>query len=483
MKAPVSPFICLFLPLLALFAGCAVGPGYQTPEVDTELGFTPRTGTVDLASVSWWKQFEDPVLTWLITDTLEHNLQLEAARHRWAKSLAMLDQAEGARSVKVDLETSLMRQERSENGMFPVMEGMPGFPGRTETLAHGGLQLAWEADLFGRTDAQVEVAEQGTLMSALGVQDGWRLVLSETGRNYLLFRTYAAQVVFLDQQITSASELLAMDDRRLSLGVVPKAKVDAHRVLLKRLQSRLPALKHQQEGALIRLSVLTTLDLETLRNRMQALSSLDADESNEILRRRDTLGNVSIDTDHLLSRPDLRIARARLDQSIARHKLAVSNLYPRIVLVGGLGLESIDSGELLTAASRFWSLGPALSLPVFHGGQLRAQVEVELEEVKTRVVEFRAAYLNAIAEVQTALHQYLMSQESASAHGELLNALQQQYATVKIQNQAGVVSHSEVLQAEMELISAQIEGIEKQAATHLSLINLCQAVGGSWGEV
>ena len=460
--------------ILSLFAGCAVGPGYEVTETDTQLGFETRSGNLDIASVQWWQQFDDPVLQSLLESALENNLQLDVARHRWAKSLLMVNQMGASRKPRVDLDVSLMTQERSENGMFPVVEGFPGFPDRTETLAHGGLQLAWELDLYGRIGAQVEVAEQGALMAELGLKDGWRLILSETGRNYLQYVTYAEQITFLETQIESGQKILSMDERRLEFGAVPQSKVDADRVLVKRLQSALPGLQHQREAALIRLSVLTTLDVENLRVRL-AQAHVTGENGNP-------LSDVTIDTDHLLTRPDLRLARASLDQSLARHKIAVSNLYPCIVLLGGLGLESIESGELLSAASRFWNLGPAVSLPVFNGGQLRSQVEVELEEVKVRVSEFRAVYLNAVAEVQMALHQYQTAFNSMEVYEELLDSLEQQYETVKIQNQAGLVSYSELLQAEMELITAKSEWIQKKAAIRIGLINLCQAVGGSWGD-
>jgi len=462
--------------LTGIMAGCAVGPGYKAHEISPELGVELHEGNLDVASVKWWNQFEDPVLTHLIAFTKEHNPQLDAARHRWAQSILMAEQAGAKRKPGLDANLSVSRQERSENGMFPVVDDFPGFPDRTETLAHGGLQLSWEIDLFGRLSGQAAVAEKGALMASVKLEDTWRLLLSEVGRRYFRYMGLREQLHYLHQQIDFAQEILSMDEKRLKLGVVPQSRVDADRVMLARLEVMVPDIEFAMQGNLIQLSVMTTMEAEQLRVLFAEASMPETDVATQ-------MSGVRVDTRYLLDRPDIRIARVRFEQGLDQRKVAVSNLYPRLVLFGGVGFESIRSGDLLQAASRFWNLGPAMTVPLFHAGQLRRQVAIEDEELMVRLSDFKSVYLKAVGEVQVSLNELQAAMKTDRAQLTLLDSLEDQYHSVKIQNEVGLVSDSELMQAEMALISAKADAIGKRTAIRLAMVNLCQAVGGSWDHV
>ena len=471
MKNYLVKSLLFFVPAI-LFVGCAVGPHYETADINTELGFTPRTGDLDLSTLSWWEQFDDSALTDLIRVALENNQSLVAAQARWAESLAMVKQASGAKQPRLDASVSVARQGRSENGLVPVIEGSSDFPGRTETLVSGGLQLSWEVDLFGRINSQTEAVKKGALVAQLGIEDGRRLVLAATGRNYLQYVAYTRQVELLQRQIEQLSGIIEIDRYRYQVGSVPKSTVDADQIQLQQLKSRLPDLKVARESALLRLSVLTTLDAEQLRNR------IDTEESTDFSTA--PFEGTTIDSDHLLNRPDLRMARARLDQSIAQRHVAVANLYPRFTLVGGLGQESIDTGNLLDAASRFWKLGPSLTLPILNGGQLRSEVEVQQEEVKARLAEFRGSYLNALAESQNALNRYVQSFENLSAVQQQVEATKEQDRAMENRYETGVISKDQLYASHLGVVSMQSEWINSKVRNAVALIDLCEAVGGSW---
>ena len=461
--------------LACVMAGCAVGPGYEAPDFSNELGVELHEGNLDISSVQWWTQFADETLVQLICYSREHNPQLEAAEHRWAQSLLVAEQAGALRKPGLDATLSVTRQERSENGMFPVVDGLAGFPDRTETLAHGGLQLSWEVDLFGRLAGQVDVAEKGALMAAVSIEDTWRLLLSEVGRRYFQYMGLRAQLGFLEQQIAYSQEILAMDEKRLTLGAVPRSRVDADRVMLARLEALMPDLEHAMQLNLIQMSVLSTMDMEPLRELLALNKGKVTDTT-----LGDRFEGLSVDSQYLLDRPDVRIARLRFEQGLSQRKIAVGNLYPRLVLLGGLGLESIHSGELLDASSRFWNLGPAMTIPLFHAGQLKRQVDIENEEMMARLSEFEMVFRKAVGEVQVALSQLQSAMKAARSQGALVKSLEDQYRTVTVQYDNGLVADSERLQAEMELISAKADAIAKDANIRVSLVDLCQSVGGTW---
>jgi len=451
-----------------------VGPGYEVEAPETQIGVAIHPGNMDMASLKWWERFQQPVLNELIRTAQAQNPRLEAARKRWTESLLMAKQAAGGRMPRLDLSASAVRQERSKNGLVPVIKGNPAFPDRTETLINGGLQLSWELDLFGRITSQVDVAEQGAVMAGLGVEDGWRLIFSEIGRNFEQYHILQNQIRLLDEQIAIAESMLAMDDRRHELGAVPIARVDSDRVYLKRLEAGKPQIEHMRELAVIRLSVLSSMDLELLRKKLSSAQNL------EYLAV--PFENAEIDTRNLLNRPDVRIARARVDQSLARYQVAVTQLYPRIVLVAGLGLESIESADLFQAASRFWKLGPSLTLPLLNGGQLRSQVKIQAEEVDAVMADFRAVFETAVAEAQGSLDAYDTALRSFNAQNELVESLQRQLKTSECELEAGIISESELMRTRMEWVSTKSELLQNAGSVRIALINLCQAVGGGWSE-
>jgi outer membrane protein, multidrug efflux system len=462
----------LFVASITLLASCAVGPRHEIPEADTELGFVPRKGDLDLSTLNWWEQFGDPTLNDLIKTALQNNQDLAAARSRWAKSLAMVKQAGGAKQPRLDASTSVIRQERSENGLVPVIAGNPAFPGRTETLFSGGLQLSWEMDLFGRIDSQTEAVEKGALVAELGIADGQRLVLAATGRNYLQYIAYTRQIELIQEQIGQLSKILEIDQYRHQIGTVPKDTVDADKVQLQKITAGLPELQAARESVLLCLAVLTALDAEEIRARFDASTPTDFATT--------PFEGASIDSDHLLNRPDLRIARTRLDQSIAQHHVAVANLYPRFTLIGALGQESIDAGDLLDAASRFWKLGPSFTLPILNGGQLRAEVEVQQEEVRVRLAEFKGAYFNALAESQNALNRYIQSFRNLEALRQQVQATEARKRTMEARFTTGVVSRDQLYASQIAVAGVQSEWITSKVRNAIALIDLCEAVGGAW---
>jgi outer membrane protein TolC len=156
----------------------------------------------------------------------------------------------------------------------------------------------------------------------------------------------------------------------------------------------------------------------------------------------------------------------------------VADQYPRFSLVGTGGWTSIQSGNLLTNASRMWSIGPQVHLPLFQSGRLRSQVKANEAAYEVASATYRKAVLSAMADVEVALTRLARSEErrqqleGAAAHQEKLVAL------TELQLKTGEVSKLALLESRRSLISQEDQALQAHSQSLSALVALCKALGG-----
>jgi multidrug efflux system outer membrane protein len=181
-------------------------------------------------------------------------------------------------------------------------------------------------------------------------------------------------------------------------------------------------------------------------------------------------------------RPDIATAERTLASRNAQIGVAQAAYFPAISLTAQGGYLSASADKLFTGASRVWSFGPSVSLPLFTGGRTGAEVKQARAAYDEAVANYRQAVLTAVREVEDSLTQIRRREEQANAVDRTVESARRQLALAKARYEAGANTYLPVSDAERtlrqkEVLQAQLLG-ERYAAT----VRLIKALGGGWGR-
>ncbi len=189
---------------------------------------------------------------------------------------------------------------------------------------------------------------------------------------------------------------------------------------------------------------------------------------------------VGLPMDTIRRRPDITAAEAALAAQTARIGVATAELYPTLRITGQIGLQSGNTVNLFTAARRFFSIGPSLVIPLFEGGRLCAQMQLEEARQQTAAVAWRRTVLDTLHEVENALAAYYGDQGHRAALQRQARAAQSAAALARQRFTAGLGIFLEVLDAERTRLNAQLALAESAALVSTHLIAVYKALGSEW---
>jgi outer membrane protein TolC len=173
-------------------------------------------------------------------------------------------------------------------------------------------------------------------------------------------------------------------------------------------------------------------------------------------------------------------AERELAAQTARIGAAEAERFPKLTISGTFGIESGSLGDLLTTPLRLASLGPSLSLPIWNGGDLRADVEIETELQKQALLAYRETVLSALEEVENALFAMAKDQEKLVMRKAAVDSARSAAHLAEIQYANGLVDFNDVLDAQRSLLSFEDQLIENQGTVVADLVRLYKALGGGW---
>lgn len=472
-----SPLWCFASAVLcaATLAGCAVGPDFAEPDnALAEVDLAPRQDLQDYSRLSsagvpskWWQLFEDPILTQLQARAASGNLDLQIASERIEQSRAQLGIASSELLPSVAAGASYAREALSENGKFAAL----GAPTAATDFWRLGFTARWEIDLWGRARRLREGVE-ASLKATVYDREAARVALSaEVARAYLQLRGTQAQLDIARQNREVAERVLGLTESRERHGVGTRFETATARAQLATVRALIPELNKRRNNLLNALALLMgerprALD-EQLRDAMPlpALpASVPVGVSSELARRR----------------PDIQRAEARLHAATAAIGVAKADFYPRISLVGQLGVEAFEGSDLGNWDSRFFSIGPTVYLPIFQGGRLVQRLALSESRQKSAALAYRQTVLQAWHEVDNALDAWAEQQRE---HSELLVSYEQNKQALHAAErgyQQGASDYLTVLTAQRNLLASQTRLNVSATNGTLTVVNLYKSLGGGW---
>jgi NodT family efflux transporter outer membrane factor (OMF) lipoprotein len=450
-------------------SGCSVGPDFERP--NNPMLSVPVTNAGALkpepVPADWWKLFNDPVLTRLEARAARENLDLQASAALLDASRAQLRITDAALLPRVGVGAGYAREGLSGNGQFALL----GAPSTPYNYWQASFDASWEIDLWGHARRQGEEAV-ATVEASLQDREAMRVsTAAEVARQYLLLRGLQTRLSIVQQNLEIARHTLRLAESRQRNGVATRFDTATARSQIATTQALASQLEHERNRALSALALLLGQPPHALDKELAAAmptpgmpQRLPVGIASELARRR----------------PDILRAEARLHAATAAIGAAQADFYPRIKLLGSLGTQSFDLADLGSWASRQFTVGPTLYLPIFEGGRLKEQLALTQARQQAAAIAYRQAVLGAWHEADTAIDAY---QAELRRHAELEDAYRQNREALSVAQRAyqeGSADYLSVLVTQRDLLASQSALADSATASALSLVALYRAIAGGW---
>ena len=455
--------------LLSLMLGCrAVGPDYQAPE--NALPAAPLPQAVDGAAIdsaeasAWWGVFGDPALTALVDRALRANRTLKGGIASVREARARLGISRAGLLPEVDAAGAYRRFRNSDNA---------GAPGEGDFYT-AGFDASWELDLFGRRRRAIEAAQAEFDADVATLEQIWVSVAAATARAYTQLQTVRQRLAVSRTNLTVQADTLDLVDSRAKAGISDALAVEQARYNLERTRATIPGLLSEEEAALNALAVLTGTMPGEMDAALTAIAPIPAAAPRVVM---------GIPADLLRRRPDVRAAERRLAAQTARIGVAEADRYPTFRLTGSVGLESLEEGTFLESGSRFFGISPSVVWPVFRGGSIRANIEVQNALQEQALAAYEQTVLEAVRELRDALAAYGHEFARCEALRKAARAARDAVALAQNQYTNGLADFNGVLDAQRSLLTFEETVTLSEGAISEHLIRVYKALGGGWSAL
>ncbi len=465
------PFAC-YRPLTAFFAaavaGCtAVGPNYERPPVPIPAAYksaAPTETTTPQLGHDWWKLFNDPQLDQLETQAVKENQTIQAAMASVEQARAAAKGVKSAFFPVISFDPSVTRSHTSANN------NASGFSnsGTTSTNYLLPFDLTYEVDIWGQVRRSVEAANAQVQASQADYEVVLQTLEADLAQDYFTLHSYDAQYQTLVDTVATYQKQLDLTNLQFKAGLESEADVASAEALLDATKTQQLETARERDEEEYAIAILA--------NRAPTDFSLPPSP----LHVEPPVIPAGLPADLLRRRPDVAAAEANLAAASAQIGVAMSAYYPQLSLTGDAGFESIKSSNLLDWSSRIWSLGPSVSLPLFNGGKLAANLEQQQASYNQFLAQYRAQVLSAYQDVENSLTDLHSRADEAQAQAAAVQASQDYVRLTQLQFQQGLVDYLTVIDAFRTLLTNQLTAEQILNERLVSTVLLIKALGGGW---
>ena len=496
------------LALTAICASCKVGPDYRAPDLNPPDAYKSAPAgeptQTDLAR-DWWLLFNDPELTALIEQALAGNHDLHAAMARVTQSraaaasvkssfypvISMTPSATRSRtpgrdvSTQSDLEkaqTTLGQITSIARQISALQQGTATGATATGTTATANTTISastdnsfqvpfdfsYEIDMWGKLYKNSEAARAQYQASVFDLEVVRQTLLADLAQNYFNLRSLDAQEHIIERNLGLYREQVDLTQNKYQAGLIGETDLLQARVQVE--ATRAQQLDNRRQRTDLEHAIAILLGKAPAEFALD-IAPLDATPP---------LIPTGAPADLLRRRPDLAEAEQNLIAACADIGVAKADFFPTISLTGSAGLQSAELDDVFNWKNRAWSFGPKISIPIFKGGQLRAN----LEEAQARYDELDATYrqnvLSAFTDVESAMTDLTFRAQASDAHNNAVAAATEYLRLTQLQYDSGVVDYLNVVNAEQTLMTNELNEAQTMNERMVSTVLLIKALGGGW---
>ncbi len=455
-----------------VLAACAADPALRPQE--SMPSATDLAGRLHLAAMvpaptagaPWWTGYRDPELTRWITLGLRDSPDLRAAGARVASAQAFLAAARAAQGPNVGFGASSVSERVSGTGIFP-----PPLAGMVGTINDIDLSASFELDFFGRLSSRTDAARLSAEAGAMDREDAGVRLAGAIGHAYLeLARAQRARriAVQIETARTRTLELVrervraGLDtqvERRLAEVTVPEVRVEIARA--------------DEQIALARHSLAALAG--------QAPDAADAVEAS-LPDDAALAPPPALPLDLLARRADIAAAQRRVRAALRGVDAARADFYPNVSVLALVGLDSLTTQRLLEYNSRTWQVGPAVHLPIFDGGSLRARLRSASADTDAAIDAYNALVLQAAREVADTAGSIAAVQRQRSEQALATSNAQAAAELAETRYRAGLGNFLTVLTAQSGVLAQQRAQVDLDARAAALDVSLALALGGGYHD-
>jgi len=478
--------------LIALLAGCAVGPGFHPEPVvpaATRVGAGSRSdsarafydslaaaraadsvqpavplparsiATDSLADVAWLDILHDSTLTRLVETALRQNRDLALAEARIREYRALAGVARGPLFPNVALNGSASTNQ--------VAFGPP--PPIAYKAWRATADASWELDFWGRIRRGVQAAGADLAAQQAAEQAAALSLVSDVASGYLQLLELDQERAIAERTLASRRATLDLAQQRYARGVISELDV-------------------RQFEAQVAVPAVRLAQVEQLRAVQEHALNVLLGEAPSTIQRATSLAGAaraviapdSLPATLLARRPDVRQAERDYAAATARIGVAVAARLPTIMITGSYGSQASDAGSLFTSQTNVYQLQAGVSVPLFTGGRLVNAARAARARAEQAGARYEQTALTALREAGDALAGVRATRDQVAAQETQARALRRALELADMRYQTGVANYLEVLDAQRSLFDAELALSQAQLSQLTSAVRLYKALGGSW---
>jgi NodT family efflux transporter outer membrane factor (OMF) lipoprotein len=416
---------------------------------------------------AWWKLYGDPQLDQLIDHAVLGSPRLASAASRIAAARGMARISEAATQPTVEGGASIERTRFSHDYYIPEeINGHYLFDPVWNNSV--GASFGYNFDFWGRDRAALEASLDQVKVSEYEAQNA-RLALEGA-----VVRTYAELGLAYEVQdheeaiLAAENQTLDLASRRLKAGLGTELEIQQAKNAVSATRAQLEDIANH---------------MVLLRHQLAALGGQGPGAGDAITRPALALGQAiglpsQIPAELIGRRPDVQAERWRVESAAKQIAVAKAAFYPNVNLKATLGFVGIGFAQLISASAVNSSIGPAITLPIFEGGRLRAGLDVRTSQYDMAVDAYNAAIIEALHQVADGISHLESLEKLRSRREETLGFAKRAHELATIAFRAGLTDYNNVLSTEDALNRAQnlIAEVGYQQITTLAALN--EALGG-----
>ena len=463
----VAPLKFVLLISLAV-SGCAMGPNYKRPVVQTPAAYRDLTESpqaqaqaASFADLPWWQIFQDAQLQELIRTALKQNYDMQLATER-------INEARAQVAI-------------TRSNLFPQIQGSGTFNGGREQNFQSrynflslGVDAAFQLDLFGKLRRATEASRAGLLATEEAKRTVTLTLVSDMASAYFTLLELDLELQITNDTIKTQQDSVKLTSFRLTNGVATKLDVLQAQQTLDTANVQIPDLERQ------------------IGQEEDAISILLGDYPHGITRPHPLTEQVippdvppGMPSSLLERRPDIREAEQVLVAANADIGVAKAEFFPQISLTGsgggGFGRSSVFS-SLMSSQIGLWSYGAQVSQPIFTGGALRGNLHLAESQHEQALISYKEAIQHAFGDVSDALIGYQKSHEVRIRQEVTVKDLAESVRLSDMRYQGGTTTYLEVLDGQRSLFEAELVLAQARGNEFQSLVQLYKSLGGGWQQ-
>ena len=472
-------FPLLIASTFLVLSGCTVGPDFRVPYAPEVSGYTNdglgKTAAIGASAggqsqrftpgsdvnPTWWTLFRSKQLDAFVEEAVRNHPDITAAQYalRAARETALAEQ--GGLVPQVSASASSTRERSAASGASPAS---------VYSLHNASVDVSYALDVFGGTRREIEAKWAAADYQRFQLEATYLSLTANVVTAAMTDASLSAQIAATQDIVRLQREQLERIQQQFNLGAVPASDVLSQQSTLAQTEATLPSLQKQRA--------------QTRNELMAYLGRLPSQDKGESVRLADLhlpeSLPVSLPSDLVRQRPDIRAAEATLHEATASVGVAVANMLPQISLSGSYSTSASSASNLFSANSIAWSVAGSVTQKLLDGGTLFHTKEASVATFEQDLAKYKSTVISAFQDVANSLRAIQYDAKALQAQTAAEKAAKASLTMAEEQYKTGAVNYPTVSTAQQTYQNAVISRVKAQATRYTDTVALYQSLGGGW---